>query len=903
MDNERKQPASRSESREPRARRRTGGIVRRVFFVLFTLVLIGVCTSAMIAGIFMTYVDTTLTPTLQVNADDYTMNLSSFIYYQDSETGEWVEFQTVHGAENRIWVSIEDVPDALWQAVVAIEDERFFEHNGVDWKRTIGATLNMFISMKDTFGGSTITQQMLKNMTGDDDPYVNRKVREIFRALEFEKNYTKAEILELYLNFIYLGQGCYGVQAAAQYYFGKDVSELDVAECASLIAITNNPSLYGPMYDVTYTQEDGTTVTPRELNKNRQENILKKMSEVKGPATLDAVNDDPETWETYITEEEKTAYQNEVLQFTDGDETATVEELVERATGGDKEYNSWFVDQVIYDVSADLAELMDISEGQARVLINNSGYRIYTTLDPDIQAIAESVYEDRSNLDITSSSGQQLQSGITIIDPYTGNVVATVGRVGEKTGNLEWSFATNTKRQVGSSMKPLTAYAPALEAGTITPATTFDNYPIQLLNDTPWPKNSPNTYTGWTSVKVGIQRSINTIALQALQSVGVEYAYAFATEKLGLSLVPADMNLSSLGLGGLTYGLSTLEMAAAYATFANGGIYNSPRTYVRVTKVDTDGNETVVLENETESHVAMKETTAYLMTDMLQNAVNNGTGTAAKFSGMSIAGKTGTTSDNYDRYFVGYTPYYVAAVWTGYEHNEKISTGNTNPAITMWKKVMQQIHAELPNKSFEKPATGLTTVTVCADSGLLCTDACHADLRGDRAVSFTVATGTEPTESCTLHTMVDYCTEGHNLATESCPEESVKQVGVLNYERVDYGASIKADDDAYLLINMQRAIGLAPTINADGTESYPEVVGCSVHSGLTVPDLEDPDNPVVDPDDPNYNPPNPNEEGNGEAEGDDPPVTPAEPDEPDPADPSGGFGDAGGDWWTGFWGA
>ncbi|MBQ8851210.1 MAG: transglycosylase, partial [Oscillibacter sp.] len=281
----------------------------------------------------------------------------------------------------------------------------------------------------------------------------------------------------------------------------------------------------------------------------------------------------------------------------------------------------------------------------------------------------ESVYEDRSNLDLTSRDGQIIRSGITIVEPSTGNIVAIVGDMGEKVGNLITSYATD-RRQVGSSMKPLTAYAPALDSNSITPATTFDDYPIQLLEDNPWPKNSPNKYRGYVSIGTGIQHSINTIALQSLQAGGLAEAFTFATENLGLNLVPEDMNLSSLGLGGLTYGLNTVEMAAAYASFANGGVYNEPRTYIRVTNAD---ETEVILENEAESHVAMKETTAYLMTQMLQNAVSAGTGTQAKFSGMPIAGKTGTTSENYDRYFAGYTPDYSAAVWTGYRLPAKIS--------------------------------------------------------------------------------------------------------------------------------------------------------------------------------------------------------------------------------------
>ncbi len=871
-------PAHRGAERQKRQKR---GIGRKIGFVLLTLFLIGVCTTGMIAGIFLKYVDTALGPTLEVRAEDYTMNLSSVVYYQDKDTGEWVEFQKIHGVENRIWVDIEDMPDALWQAAVAIEDERFFLHNGVDWWRTAGATVNMFLGMRNTFGGSTITQQLLKNITEYDDNTVNRKVTEIFRALEFEKNYTKSQILELYLNTIFLGQHCYGVQTAAEFYFGKDVSELDVAECASLIAITNNPSMYGPMYDIeiTFEQEDGTEVvrTPRELNKQRQENILKKMSEVSGPATLEEMDSDPDAWEPFLTEEEYETAKSEVLQFSDGSTSA--EDIVAQANSG-MEVDNWFVEQVVTDVAQDLAEARDISEESARILLNNSGYQIYTTMDPDIQAIVDEVYSDASNLPVVSRKGEQLQSGITIMDPYTGDIVAMAGAVGEKEGNRLWNYAVS-QRQVGSSIKPLTVYAPAIDSGVVTPATTFDDYPVQLMNGSPWPKNSPNNYGGWTSVQDGIRRSVNTVAVQTLQKLGYAESFAFATEKLGLSLVAEDMSVSPLGLGGLTYGLNTVEMAAAYSAFANSGVYNSPRMYVEVR--DSDGN--VILSNETETHVAMKETTADLMTRMLQNVVSSGTGTAANFGGMSIAGKTGTTSDMRDRYFVGYTPYYCAAVWTGYKSNDKISA-NGNPAVNMWRKVMERIHQELPNKSFNRVSSGLETVYVCADSGLLCTEACHADLRGDRQVAFTVVSGTAPTEYCTLHTTVDYCTEGKCLATENCPAESVTQVGVLDYTRENYGSSIKAGDDAYLLSNMEKAIGLQPTVSADGTATYPAVIGCPVHTEpVEIPEEEDPEHPD-------------GEEPPEEEPGTDPPEEPTQnPDDPGGTEDDGG----GGSLWEGLW--
>ena len=394
----------------------------------------------------------------------------------------------------------------------------------------------------------------------------------------------------------------------------------------------------------------------------------------------------------------------------------------------------------------------------------------------------------------------------------------------------------------------------------------------------------------------GVKASINTIAVQTLEKVGVTAAYQFATENLGLSLAPEDMNVSPLGLGGLTYGLSTVEMAAAYAAFANSGVYNEPKTYVKVLAND---NSTVVLEKETEQRVAMKETTAYLMTDMLRRAVNEsgGTGGGARFSGMHIAGKTGTTNDNYDRYFTGYTPYYCAAVWVGYKNNERISY-SVNPAASLWRQVMEKVHADLPDKSFSRPSSGLTTVRVCADSGMLCTDACRADSRGDRTVTFEVAAGTEPTTECTLHKMVDICTEGNCLAGEFCPAASIVQKGYLDYVREDYGESITASDDAYLISTLEKAV--APTETSPG--------GCPVHTSAAATDPDDP-NEALDPSDPNWQPPDPN---NPEEPTD--PDTPTEdpsggdsgggdqPTEPDPSDPSGGFGDAGGDWWSGFWG-
>lgn len=782
MEHGRHERENQSYSRAPRQRQSTGGTGHRVWFVIGTIFLIFALTFTMLFGIFMIYVKTTLSPSLQVDASEYTMDLSSILYYKDKGSGEWKELRSLHGTENRIWVDYDKMPDALWQAAVAIEDKRFFKHHGVDWSRTTTAAANMFLGMRGTYGGSTITQQLVKNLTGDKEGTVKRKVTEIFRALEFEKKYTKREILEMYLNTIYLGKDCYGVQTAAQYYFGKDVSDLDAAECAALIGITNNPAMYNPLI----------SNKTRANNKKRQKQILKQM---KKDGYIDA-----DTYQNAV---------SETLKFTDGSTTA--KELVAAAegkSGGSDtgKYNSYFVDQVIRDVVSDLQKKFGISQKAAHDKIYYGGYKIYTTIDPTVQEMTESVYKNRSNLNVTSAKGQQLQSGITIVDVTNGNVVAMVGGVGKKTGDMVWNYATDVQ-QCGSSIKPVTVYAPALDAGAITMASTFDNYPVRLLNGSPWPKNSPSGYTGLVTLSTGVSKSINTVAVRVIEKLGISNSYKFATKNLGLTTLCADdMSSPSLGLGGLTKGTTTEEMAAAYASFANDGVYNSPRLYTKV----EDSNDKTVLENKQDSHVAMKETTAYFMNKLLEGVVNSGTGTSAKFSGMTLAGKTGTTSDNYDRYFVGYSPYYCAAVWTGYKNNEKIYYSG-NPSITMWKKVMQKIHANLKDKSFDTPPSGsLTKVRVCMDSGLLATKACELDIRGNRVHTVEVATGTAPTKSCNLHVLRDFCTVSHRLAGPNCPSGSVVQRAFLNYTRHNFGVSV--GDSAYLLSTYE-ALGICPVHN------------------------------------------------------------------------------------------
>ena len=747
-------------------------IVRFLAFIggvigfLFTLVLIGGITGLMLVGIFMTYVNTSLKPDLYVDASEYVLKQSSIIYYMDKETGNWTELQKLHGTENRVLVEYEDIPQYLIDAAIAIEDKRFEQHRGVDWRRTGGAVLELAKGDK-SYGGSTITQQLLKNMTGDRQTTIKRKVTEIFRALEFEQRYTKDEIMEMYLNTITLGQGCYGVQTAAQLYFGKDVSDLTLAECACIISITNNPSLYGPFSGVKVTNtETGVVKTAREMNKSRQETVLYEMYK-----------------QEKITEEEYEQAVAEELQFVDG--SRTVEEIVEEENkkneGAGKQ--SWFVDEARREVVNDMMEQLGLTKQQAEAKLLNGGYNIYLTIDPEIQELAESIYEERNNMNVVSSSGQQLRSGITIVDVNTGNVVAMVGDIGPKQGDMIFNYAMAT-RQCGSSIKPLSLYSPALDKGVITMATVFDDYPVRTISGNPWPRNSPTTYKGRTLLERGVYESVNTYAVQTIEKLGLNNSYDFLTENLGLTTITEQdsLQIGNLGLGGLEKGVTTKEMAAAYAAFANDGVYNKPRMYVKVT--DAEGRD--ILVNNQETSVAMKQTTAYFMNKLLTTAVEKGTGKSARFDNMTIAGKTGTTNDNYDRYFVGYTPYYSAAVWTGYDQNEKISYPSGSPAIDLWRMVMEKVHANLENRKFDVPDGGLMSVKICRDSGMLAGENCKHDLRGSRVTTVEVAIGTQPQETCTMHVMREYCTVGKCLKFPGCTADCITTVALLDYNRPEF---------------------------------------------------------------------------------------------------------------------
>ena len=635
------------------------GVLRVVLKVLATLLLIFITTGLLFTCIFAYYVKTNLSSDLDVSLKEMTLNLASTIYYTD-ESGNRATLASLHGKENRVWVKYGNIPSYMEKAAVAIEDKRFYDHHGVDWYRTVGAFGNMFLSMKNDFGGSTLTQQLIKNLTKEDDITVQRKILEIFRALKFENMYEKDEIMEWYLNVIYLGESCNGVATAAKTYFDKDVMDLDLAECASIIGITNNPSKYDPYIS-------------RSNNKARQELILKEMYD-----------------QGYITNDEYTQAVAKKLVFKRGEDEQYVMPI-----------NSYYVDTVIADVKADLMEEKGISAETADNLIYNGGLQIESCLDTKAQNIVDGIYNDPANFPtVKSPSGESLQSAVVILDPYTGEIKALSGGIGKKTGNLIFNRAVDALRPPGSSIKPIAIYGPAVDQGLISPTTLVDDNPEIKLNGTNWyPHNAGGGNAGIITIQQALTSSINTVSAQILDKLTPSASYNYLKDRLGFtSLIDSDRDYAPLALGQLTNGATVREMAQAYDAFVNDGVFTYSRTYREVK--DPEGK--VILDNSAETVVAFKANTAWTISYMLNIAATYGTGSESYLGNMPHAGKTGSSSDYCDRWFVGFTPYYVAAVWTGYDTPARMYVSG-NPAAQIWKKIMYPLNDGLPYKAFKTP--------------------------------------------------------------------------------------------------------------------------------------------------------------------------------------------------------
>lgn len=707
---------------------------------------------------------------------------------------------------NRIPITWDKVPQDLADAFVAIEDERFYEHNGIDIKGIMRAG---FLALKNkglSQGASTITQQLLKNSVFEGwtnettVEKIKRKIQEQYLAIELEKTMSKEDILLNYMNMINLGQNTLGVQAASLRYFNKQAYQLTLSECATIAAITQNPTKYNP-------------ISHPEENIKRRESCLSKMLEL-----------------GFITQSE---YDEAIAD--------DVYSRIELANVGVEEsaINTYFVDALTEDVMYDLINVAGYNDTQAYNLLYTGGLSIYTTQDPAIQAICDEVFSNEDNypadvkwylnyeLSVEKANGEtenhstemykayfkqqksafnmiyssqddayagieeykaavmeagdeviaekvtltpQPQVSITIEDQSTGYVVALVGGRGAKEASRTLNRATNTMRQPGSTFKVLSTYAPALDSAGLTLATVQNDAPYNYANGRPVANWYGNKYKGLCSLRYGIEQSLNIVAVKTLTQIspqlGFDYLQNFGfttlverrTEKDGR--VVSDIG-QPLALGGITDGVTNLELNAGYATIANQGTYIKPTLYTKV--VDHDGN--VILDNtHPESHQVIKETTAYMLTDAMVDVVTKGTGGSVNFGNMAIAGKTGTTSDYKDVWFSGYTPYYTATTWAGFDNNVSLVGGEKNLAKTLWRNVMTKIHADLPNKSFAVPS-GLVTATVCSKSGKLpIAGTCDSTLRTEYFTEDTV-----PTQTCDVHYSGYICQYSNLPAWEECP--------------------------------------------------------------------------------------------------------------------------------------
>ncbi len=725
-----------------------------------------------------------------------TGNTASKIYYYASDEAREVGNATelaegeLFGGFRSEAVSYEELPRELIYAFVSIEDKRYFKHSGVDWKRTVGATLNYFLNFRSEFGGSTITQQLIKNVTENDEYSFERKVQEMLWALDLERKMSKEEIIECYLNIINLSNGCYGVGAASEYYFSKPISELTLAECASIAAITNNPSFYDPVRN------------PKN-NRARRDLILSEMLS-----------------QGYIDEE---AYAQAVAQ--------EVKTSVARAGGG---VHMWYTDMVVEDVITELVASKGYSRAMASHLIYTGGLNIYTAMDIDVQNLLEEYYSNESNF-YSSGEGEKPQSAMIIIHPESGDILGVAGAVGVKNANRLQNFASGTVRPAGSVIKPLSVYAPALEAGIITYSSVYDDVPVNfgsynldasagaIRKPAAWPKNANGVYRGLTNINYAIEHSVNTVTVKVLADLGLQNSFYFVKEKLDLnSLIEkgtladgsyiTDMDYAALALGQFNYGVTLREITAAYSIFPNGGIYNKARSYYKVT--DSYGN--TVLENSYYGERAISEANACIMTEMLKNVVSNGTATSVSLKKyIDCAGKTGTTQNNCDRWFIGYTPYYIGGVWYGYEYPKELPSSSKSVCVSVWDDIMTILHekqiAEKEKKHFELQYD-VVEAEYCRDSGKLMSDACRSDPRGDRSETGYFVKGSEPNEQCDRHVLVAYDTDKANggVMSHECEFYNVQYVGLLRVER-EFPVQIYVTDAQYTYREIGK--GILPETN------------------------------------------------------------------------------------------
>ncbi|NLP45425.1 MAG: PBP1A family penicillin-binding protein [Epulopiscium sp.] len=845
------------QSKNKKIKKRTGLIVFRIFFI--ALLIAGFAGIGSIMGIVLGFVSTAPEiDEMYVTPEGY----ASIVY--DSQGNE---LATLYGDEaNRIYVELDKIPKHLQQAFIAIEDERFYEHFGIDLKGVARAIVKNIKNHSLSEGASTITQQLIKNNVLSKEKKFERKIQEQYLAIQLEKKMNnKDKILEMYLNTIALGHNTLGVQAASHRYFYKDVSELSLAESAVIAAITQNPSYNSP-------------ITFPDNNRKRQKRVLDKMLE-----------------QGYITEAEHQAALNEDVYS----KIQTVSQKLQAES-----HNTYFVDEVINQVLSDLQIQKGLNSTQAYNMLFRGGLSIYTTQDSKIQEIVDRAYtnedlfppktmdyelkvmyelsvqhkdkekglkhyyrekllpnEEEINAFVASIKEEivqpgdkivgerilkapQPQSAFVLMDYETGQIKALAGGRGPKEASQTFNRATRALRQPGSAFKPLAVYAPAIDAAGYSPATVVDDIPfsVDIPGQSPYqPKNwydhQQYNYWGLSSIRLAIEQSMNVVAVKTLMDIGINTGFdylmnfGFTTihdhiERNGKSFTDKT---PSLALGGLTDGVTVLELTAAYGAIANKGVYTEPILYTKI--LDHDNN--ILIENTPKTRRVLKDTTAFLLTDMMKGVITKGTGRLAQFRNvkMPIAGKTGTTNKDIDLTFVGYTPYYVAGIWLGHDTPKSLRYDKSYHNI-LWRTIMEEVHQDLPIKEFEIP-NNIVKVQICADSGKLpVSGLCDADPRGSRIRTEYFVKGTEPTETCDVHEHHTICTASEHLATEYCPEDTKEEKVFIRRPKPISPEILNGS-------NPPRIRDAQYEVPSEDKENF-----CDVHGSQIFDPVQDPENPI-----------------------------------------------------------
>lgn len=728
------------------------GVVLKIFWrAMLSFITVGVLTSILVIVSLSTYKSTILENDVALNITASKMALTSFVYVTN-DNGETEEYDKVYNLENRVWVDFKDIPKNMKNAIIAIEDKRFYEHKGVDWFRTAGAFFNL-LKGSASYGGSTLTQQLIKNITEDNQTSLTRKLREIFRASELEKRYSKDEILESYLNVVNFGNGSRGVQAAANVYFNKNIQDCSLAQCAAIAAITQNPTANNPIYHP-------------QNNKLRRNVVLSEMLS-----------------QNMIGNEEYTqaVEESDSMEFV-----SEVNNKVESSSN--KMIRNWYMETLLRDVINDMCEKYNIGKSTAEDMIYTQGLKIYSAMDVKAQKIAEETLKNSKIMPADSN----LELGYMMMG-LDGRILAVLGSRKEKTGNLLYDRANVAKRQPGSTIKPLAAYTPAIEWGFLNYSSLIPDEPLQIDSQgnnvvRNWPENWYKSYKGNVTVQWALEKSANAPPAQVVKMLTPAKSYSFLTQKLHLTSLDSNdaSSLASLATGGTHYGITPREMTAAFQIFGNGGRYTKPFSYFYV----TDRNDKIILDNRGKNtQQAISSSTATIMNRLLRNVIigPEGTGKAANIPGWNVVGKTGTTTDDYDSWFIGVTPYAVAGIWTGYDNPRRIK--ETAAAIRIWKHIMTNYLDGKPNIDFDYDPS-VTTATYCKRSGNLATTSCGEIATGYYSENNMPAL-------CTSHSgtsvQVDESASvsDSNLETENIGEDiSPASSSNVNYDKNDMKSTI-----------------------------------------------------------------------------------------------------------------